>query len=152
MFVIGLIVPRTEPLFTPNGHSELRNSVSISPFVAGTSDINVTFDIRNSCSSSGTAPCHTELAACHQLNCAHFRSLSSEYRHLHLLSYALWTCSGRKGSCCFQASQSLWSTVRSACGIGCNGLLCIFKHWRGLRKGVRVPVQPLLDVRGSRLV
>ena len=39
MFVIGLIVPRTEPLFTISSAPEIKNSVSVSPFVAGTSGI-----------------------------------------------------------------------------------------------------------------
>jgi len=34
VFVIGLIVPRTEPLFTPNSDSATKISVSVSPFVA----------------------------------------------------------------------------------------------------------------------
>jgi len=43
VFVIGLIVPRTEPLFTLNG---TQKSVSVSPFVAGTSYMDSAFDIR----------------------------------------------------------------------------------------------------------
>ena len=39
VFVIGLIVPRTEQLFTFNSSSEGVNSVSVSPFVAGTGGI-----------------------------------------------------------------------------------------------------------------
>ena len=37
--VIGLIVPRTEPLFTLDSNSEVAHSVSVSPFVAGRSRI-----------------------------------------------------------------------------------------------------------------
>ena len=39
MFVIGLIVPRTEPLFTISSASDVKNSVSVSPFVAGMGSI-----------------------------------------------------------------------------------------------------------------
>lgn len=35
VFIIGLIVPRTEPLFTLNSYSEIAHSSSVSPFVAG---------------------------------------------------------------------------------------------------------------------
>jgi len=41
VFVIGLIVPRTEPLFTVSSAPESRGSVAVSPFVAGMGDINV---------------------------------------------------------------------------------------------------------------
>ena len=140
VFVIGLIVPRTEPLFTLSSYSEVAHSVSVSPFVAGMGYIDGSLDLHNSHSFSGEAPCYTRLGPCHQRCYPHFCTLGGQHRPLHCLPYTLRTCSGGKGSRCFQASQSLWSSVHSTWSVSLGSLFCISEHWEGVREGARVPV------------